>query len=106
MNYADIKLGTWYPEGGMYKVVEAMINLAKEKGVKFYSGEDVRKFSYINKNISHVITSKKTFDVDYVVCSGDYHHFDQNILKEGATRAREVASATLKRARHSCGITS
>jgi len=82
MNYADIKLGTWYPEGGMYKVVEAMINLAKEKGVKFYSGEDVRKFSYVNKNISHVITSKKTFDVDYVVCSGDYHHFDQNILEE------------------------
>ena len=82
MNYADIKLGTWYPEGGMYKVVDAMINLAKEKGVKFYSGEDVRKFSYVNKNISHVITSKKTFDVDYVVCSGDYHHFDQNILEE------------------------
>ena len=82
MNYADIKLGTWYPEGGMYKVVEAMINLAKEEGVKFYSGEDVRKFSYVNKSISHVITSKKTFDVDYVVCSGDYHHFDQNIIEE------------------------
>ena len=30
----------------------------------------------------------------------------ENILKEGATRAREVASATLKKARHSCGITS
>ena len=30
----------------------------------------------------------------------------KNILKEGADRAREAASATLKRARHSCGITS
>ncbi|MDE0569305.1 MAG: tryptophan--tRNA ligase [Verrucomicrobiales bacterium] len=30
----------------------------------------------------------------------------ENILKEGAARAREAASATLKRARHSCGITS
>ena len=30
----------------------------------------------------------------------------ENILKEGADRAREAASATLKRARHSCGITS
>ena len=29
----------------------------------------------------------------------------KNILKEGADRAREAASATLKRARHSCGIT-
>ncbi len=24
MNYADIKLGTWYPQGGMYKIVEGM----------------------------------------------------------------------------------
>ena len=24
MNYADIKLGTWYPEGGMHKIVEAL----------------------------------------------------------------------------------
>ena len=30
----------------------------------------------------------------------------ENILKEGAVRAREAALATLKRARHSCGITS
>ena len=82
MNYADIKLGTWYPEGGMYKVVDAMIELAKEKGVKFYNGQDVRKFSYVDKSVSHVITSQKTFDADYVVCSGDYHHFDQNVIEE------------------------
>lgn len=24
MNYADVKLGTWYPKGGMFKVVEGM----------------------------------------------------------------------------------
>ncbi|MBV20491.1 MAG: phytoene dehydrogenase [Cytophagia bacterium] len=82
MNYADIKLGTWYPEGGMFKVVDAMIELAKEKGVKFYNGQDVRKFSYVDKSVSHVITSQKTFDADYVVCSGDYHHFDQNVIEE------------------------
>ena len=57
-----------------------MIELAKEKGVKFYNGQDVRKFSYVDKSVSHVITSQKTFDADYVVCSGDYHHFDQNVI--------------------------
>ncbi len=80
MNFADIKLGTWFPEGGMYKIVEAMVELAKEKGVKFYTSEEVKKFSYVNKKISHVITTKKTYDADYVVCSGDYQHFDQNVL--------------------------
>ena len=82
MNYADIKLGTWFPEGGMYKIVEAMVKLAEEKGVKFYTSQEVKKFSYTNKKISHVITSKKTYDTDYVVCSGDYHHFDQNIIED------------------------
>ena len=82
MNYADIKLGTWYPEGGMHKIVEAMVDLAEEKGVKFYTNEEVKKVSYSKRKISHVITTKKTYDADYVVCSGDYHHFDQNILEE------------------------
>ena len=82
MNYADIKLGTWYPEGGMHKIVEAMVDLAEEKGVKFYTNEEVKKVSYFKRKISHVITTKKTYDADYVVCSGDYHHFDQNILEE------------------------
>ncbi|GAB3819380.1 hypothetical protein GCM10028895_17740 [Pontibacter rugosus] len=32
MNYADISLGTWYPMGGMYKIIEGMVQLAEEKG--------------------------------------------------------------------------
>ena len=39
MNYADIKGGTWYPEGGMYSIVEGMYSLALELGVKFYFNE-------------------------------------------------------------------
>ena len=32
MNYADLKLGTWYPMGGMHKIVEGMVALAGRKG--------------------------------------------------------------------------
>jgi len=28
MNYADLSLGTWYPMGGMFKIIEAMVSLA------------------------------------------------------------------------------
>eukprot|EP01137_Pigoraptor_chileana_P009606 Opistho-2@58131 len=28
MNYADIKGGTWFPEGGMYRIVKGMYDLA------------------------------------------------------------------------------
>ena len=81
MNYADIKLGTWYPEGGFSKVIDGMVELAKEKGVKFYNNEEVKRFSYNKKSISYVITKKKTYDADYVVCAADYNHIDQKILE-------------------------
>ena len=81
MNYADIKLGTWYPEGGFSKVIDAMVELAKEKGVKFYNNEEVKRFSYNKKSISYVITKKKTYDADYVVCAADYNHIDQKVLE-------------------------
>jgi phytoene desaturase len=35
MNYAEMQLGTWYPMGGMHKIVKGMVALAEEKGVKF-----------------------------------------------------------------------
>ena len=31
MNYADLKLGTWYPMGGMYKIIEAFMAIGKEQ---------------------------------------------------------------------------
>ena len=67
MNYADIKLGTWYPEGGMHKIVEAMVNLAEEKGVKFYRNEEVKKLSYLDNKISHVITTKNTPGLQIII---------------------------------------
>ena len=39
MNYADIKGGTWYPENGMYSIVDAMYKVATELGVKFHFSE-------------------------------------------------------------------
>lgn len=43
MNYADIKGGTWYPEGGMYAIVDGMYRLALELGVQFKFDEAVTK---------------------------------------------------------------
>ena len=49
MNYADIKGGTWYPEKGMYSVVNAMYELAKELGVKFQFNENVTCYKCIRQ---------------------------------------------------------
>jgi phytoene desaturase len=81
MNYAEIKLGTWYPMGGMHKIVEGMVQLAKEKGVKISYHQEVLGFEYANGKISSVRTQKGIYSADAIVASADYHHVEQILDK-------------------------
>ena len=80
MNYADIQLGTWYPEGGMHKIVEGMYQLALEKGVKFVFGQNVSSFSFTGNQIEEVLTDQAEYPADVVVGSADYHHIETQLL--------------------------
>jgi phytoene desaturase len=90
MNYADIKGGTWYPEGGMYSIVKAMYNLAVEMGTEFYFNYDVTEIIIEKKSAKKVIAQRndqdrsiiKSFDVDAVIGSADYHHIENDLLPE------------------------
>ena len=80
MNYADMALGTWYPKGGMHKIIEGMVSLAEEKGVCISLDHEVHKFVTTNGKISAVETNQGVFEADVVVAGADYHHVDQQIL--------------------------
>jgi phytoene desaturase len=80
MNYADMKLGTWYPMGGMNKLVKGMQQLAMNLGVQFKFNESVLSFEYQNKSISKVITDKNTYPTDAVIAACDYHHLETVVL--------------------------
>jgi phytoene desaturase len=80
MNYAGLSLGTWYPMGGFFKVVEGMKNLAIEKGVTFHTNASVEGFNIEDKKILHVYSNKTTKEVDAIVASADYAHIDQQLL--------------------------
>ncbi|XOV92860.1 MAG: phytoene desaturase family protein [Bacteroidota bacterium] len=82
MNYADIKLGTWYPETGMYAVVKGMETLAKDLGVNFYYDQPVTDVVIKGKSIEKLITTGNEYPVDVVVAGADYHHIDQQLLPE------------------------
>lgn len=80
MNYAEIKLGTWYPMGGMHEIVKGMVSLAKEKSVKITFNQNVRKIEVLKDKAHRVITDTDTFDADVVIASADYHHVDSVLL--------------------------
>tara|TARA_R110002096_G_scaffold109056_4_gene238608 strand:+ start:28021 stop:29493 length:1473 start_codon:yes stop_codon:yes gene_type:complete len=89
MNYADISLGTWYPMGGMHKIVEAIVDLAKEKGVEFELNCEVKKLISENGKITKAITTKGEFKADYFVTGADYHHSEQDLLETKDRRYSE-----------------
>lgn len=90
MNYADIKLGTWYPQGGMYKIVEAMYSLTKELGVKFFFNCDVSGIE-VENGIAKQVVANTTVDIqrvqtiypaDVVIGGADYNFIEQQLLSK------------------------
>lgn len=96
MNYADMKLGTWYPRGGMYKIVEAMFAVAEELGVKFIFNSEVNEIKVENGKAKKVIAKTTgvdqpghqagrqamplAYDADVVIGAADYHFIETKML--------------------------
>jgi phytoene desaturase len=82
MNYADVVGGTWYPQGGMYSVVDAMKQLAEELGVQFRFEEDVLNISIEKAKVKKIITDKGEHSADVIISGADYHFTEFNLLPE------------------------
>lgn len=81
MNYADIKLGTWYPEGGMYSVVKAMHALAEELGVTFRFKREVTSVTMKADAVKSVMCNTgEEFEADVVIGGADYHFIESQLL--------------------------
>ena len=82
MNYADLELGTWYPLGGMTRIIEGMVSLATDMGVKIETGQEVKQICVSDGRATKVETRQGTFAADVVVGSADYHHVEQQLLEK------------------------
>lgn len=81
MNYADLALGTWYPQGGMHEIVKAMVSLAEEQGVEIRYNQEVKQITVANGHATEVVTADQSYEVDAVVGGADYHHLEQQVLE-------------------------
>ena len=80
MNYAGLKLGTWYPKGGFASVIKAMEKVSIEQGVTFFTNEAVEKIGVINGLANVIRTDKRQKAYDAVIAAADYHHVEKMLL--------------------------
>nr|WP_321450246.1 phytoene desaturase family protein [uncultured Carboxylicivirga sp.] len=81
MNYADFKLGTWHPSGGMYAVAKAMHQLAQKQGAIIKHNQKVEQIIVNDGIASGVMVNGSEIKADIIVSGADYH-FTEQILPE------------------------
>ncbi|MCB9196155.1 MAG: phytoene desaturase [Flavobacteriales bacterium] len=81
MNYADIVGGTWYPMGGMHKVIEGMSSLASELGVEIHTKSPIDKINVQNRKVHSFNANGNIYNANALIASADYHFVEQNLLE-------------------------
>lgn len=82
MNYAGMKLGTWYPLGGFGKVIESMTKLAERQGVQLHLDSPVEQIVHKSGIVSGLLIKGEEISYDAVISSADYHHTESCLLQK------------------------
>jgi phytoene desaturase len=80
MNYAGLKLGTWYPEGGFGKVINSMQDLASGLGAVFHFDCPVEKIHLEKNKAAGVWINGRLIFCDAVLAAADYYYVESKLL--------------------------
>jgi phytoene desaturase len=101
MPFTELAHGVWYPKGGMYAIVEALMNLARAAGVEFEFKVSVEQLEVDgNKTQSVVLSDGHSIKPDIVLANADLPYVYNNLLPKHREADR------LSRKRFSCSVIS
>lgn len=83
MSHVDFNMGVFYPQGGIYKITEALVNISKKYGTKYRLNTPVSKINTENGKVTGLTTSKgDEIPFDMVISNADLHHTETSLLSE------------------------
>jgi phytoene desaturase len=81
--YTELAHGVWYPKGGMYSIVEALMDLARQVGVEFIFNTPVER---IDANATHArgvhLADGSHLEADVVLANADLPYVYKNLLPQ------------------------
>lgn len=87
MNHIDFDLGVFYPQGGMGKIVEALVTIGKKHSVTYRVDAPVQRIEVQDYQARGVtLASGESIAADMVVSNADMWHTDTQLLGEHASR--------------------
>jgi phytoene desaturase len=89
MPYTELAHGVWYPRGGMYSIVETLVDLARQAGVEFVFNSAVERIDVKANQARGVRLADGTqLDADVVLANADLPYVYQQLLpQDGMAKA-------------------
>lgn len=100
MPYTELAHGVWYPRGGMYQIVEALMSLARRAGVEFAFNSSVEQVEVNGRSARGVIINGQRMSADVVLANADLPYVYQKLLPQDGQAEK------LSRKRYSCSVIS
>ena len=83
LQYTELAEGVWYPMGGMYAAIEALVNVAQKLGVKFVYNAPVKKLEINNNKVIGAITEgNSVYSADIFVGNADLPYIYKELLPD------------------------
>jgi phytoene desaturase len=91
--------GAYFPKNGMRGIVDGLVSLAEEMGIRIHLNEAVRSVLHNGKAVYGIETDKRQYEADIVVNDVDVTYFYRKLLPEKAMyrklNKRERSSSAL-----------
>jgi phytoene dehydrogenase-like protein len=85
MPYTEMAHGVWYPKGGMYQIVEALVKIARQAGVEIVCDMTVRKIEVNGRRAKGLILEDGSPQAaDAILANADLPYVYQELLDHDA----------------------
>lgn len=81
MSYMDFEEGVYYPDTGLYRVIESLISIAEKNGVSLHTNAPVGAITSKDGVVTGVtLSSGKEISADIVISNADLHFTETSLL--------------------------
>ncbi|UCC61963.1 MAG: phytoene desaturase [Anaerolineae bacterium] len=97
LQYAELADGIWFPIGGMYRLVEALVSIAESAGAQFIYSTPVQKIDVDNGRVTGItLDDGQQIRADLVVANADLPYVYRHLLPD------EGLANRLERRKYTC----
>lgn len=81
MSALDFDSGVYYPMGGMYTIIESLVAIGKEVGVRYHKKAEVKRIVIKDGHATGIqLESGETIEADIIISNSDLHHTETKLV--------------------------